>query len=408
MRHASATAFVLLLTIGSSVSAAPPRVFLLDGKQLDWSQLAERAKDQTSHPALQRLKRDAAKPVEGEPLSVMNKERTPPSGDKHDYMSQAPYWWPDPAKPDGLPYTRKDGQRNPEIYKLTDATQIKRVSAAAHQRALAWYLTSEPSYAQHAATLLRNWFIDPQTRMNPNLRYAQAVPGVNDGRGTGIIETACLIDVVDAVGLLQGAPAWTADDDRAMREWFKAYLTWLLESPNGKDEAAAKNNHGTYYDVQVVTFALFVGDDATAKRVLQDVPTKRMAIQIEADGRQPLELERTKAWSYSVMNVRGLMQLAVLGEHVGVDLWHAKTDDGRGIRTALDYLVPYATGEQKWPHEQLNGFRPEGGAILLRRAALAYPDGPYAKLVEKLPPLPPDALDHLTGPRLVANEQDSR
>jgi hypothetical protein len=193
-----------------------------------------------------------------------------------------------------------------------------------------------------------------------------------------------------------------------MREWFKAYLTWLLDSPNGKDEAAAKNNHGTYYDVQVVTFALFVGDDATAKRVLQEVPPKRIAVQVEPDGRQPLELERTKAWSYSVMNARGLMHLAILGEHVGVDLWDARTDDGRSIRAALDFLTPYATGEQKWPHEQINGFRPDGGATLLRRASLAYPDAKLAEVVKRLPPLAPDALDHLTGPRLVGNEQDSR
>lgn len=35
--------------------------------------------------------------------TVVNKAVLPPSGDKHDYMSMAPYWWPDETKPDGLP-----------------------------------------------------------------------------------------------------------------------------------------------------------------------------------------------------------------------------------------------------------------------------------------------------------------
>ena len=48
----------------------------------------------------------------------MMKEKTPSSGDKHDYMSQARYFWPDPAKPDGLPYINRDGISNPELNKL--------------------------------------------------------------------------------------------------------------------------------------------------------------------------------------------------------------------------------------------------------------------------------------------------
>jgi hypothetical protein len=410
MRRISVIGFAALLAVltATRAQAAPPRVFLLDGKQLEASRQRLRDGDAALAPALQRLERDARKSMELGPFSVMRKDRTAPSGDKHDYMSQAPYWWADPAKPEGLPYIRKDGQRNPEINKITDATSMKKMSATAEQLALAYYFSGDETYATRAAELLRAWFIDPATRMNPNLRYAQAIPGINDGRGIGIIETVCLTNVVDAIGLLAGSKSWTEADGAAMQDWFKQYLTWLIESPNGKDESAAKNNHGTHYDLQAVTFALFVRDDATAKRILDEVPTKRIAVQIEPDGGQPLELERTKAWSYSVMNVRGLMQLAVLGKHAGIDLWNAQTSDGRSIRKALDYLVPFATGEQKWPHEQLNGFRPEGGSILLRRAALAYPDANYAAVVKKLPPLSADTLDHLTGPRLVGNEQDSR
>jgi hypothetical protein len=400
---------VLLVTVvATSARAAAPRVFLLDGKQLAETKQKLAAGDATLRPALEQLKRDTSDAMKEGPWSVVQKGVTSPSGDKHDYMSQAPYWWPDPAKADGLPYVRRDGERNPEIYKITDRTAMKRMSQVAQTLALAYYFTGDETYASRAGELLRTWFLAPQTRMNPHLEYAQGIPGINAGRGIGIIETGDLTNVVDAVGLLEGSKALSGAERAAMREWFSAYLKWMLESANGKEEAAAKNNHGTHYDLQAATFALFTDQPNVARRILNEVPAKRIAVQVEPDGRQPLELDRTKAWSYSIMNARGLMQLARLGQHVNVDLWNARTEDGRSIRAALDFLLPYATGEKVWPHEQINGFRPEGAITLLRRAARVYPDGPYSEAVAKLPPLAPTHLDHLTGPRLVANEADSR
>ena len=399
---------LLVFAIAGSAVGAPPRVFLLDGDHMENARQRLRDGDTSLPPAVKRLEQSARDAMKLGPFSVTHKTITPPSGDKHDYMSQAPYWWPDPAKPDGLPYIRKDGLRNPEINKLTDRSQMRELSNAVEQLALAYYFTGDEAFAARAVELLRTWFIDESTRMNPHLEFAQGIPGINTGRGIGIIETGSLLNVCDAIGLLAGSKSWTDADERAMRDWFKRYLAWMLDSPHGKDESAAKNNHGTYYDMQAVTFALFTDQPDIAKRILGEVGAKRIAVQIEPDGRQPLELERTKAWSYSVMNVRGLMHLATLARRFDIDLWAYETPDGRSIRRALDYLGPYATGEQRWPHEQINGFRPEGGAILIRRAAKQFPDGPYAERAKKLPPLPPDALDHLTGPRLIANEQDSR
>jgi hypothetical protein len=180
-----------------------------------------------------------------------------------------------------------------------------------------------------------------------------------------------------------------------MEAWFAEFLQWMQESKHGREEADAKNNHGTYYDVQVVSYAFFLGKNELARDVLQAVGRKRIAVQVEPDGRQPLELARTKAWSYSIGNLAGLMALARLGEQADVDLWRFQTPDGRSIRAALDYLVPFGLGEQKWPYEQINAFSPELLHPLLRLAAAKYPDAPYPAQVAKIPPADPSSRSQL-------------
>jgi hypothetical protein len=372
------------LSAAAAGLAPLPRVFLLDAKRLQFSRQKILSGDPAVSTPLAQLERDAKRALTGGPFSVVDKDATPPSGDKHDYMSQAPYFWADPNAAEGAPYVRRDGERNPEINKFRNHQAMSRMADAVDVLALAYYFTADEQYAAKAAQLLRAWFLEPATKMNPNLQFAQAIPGVNTGRGIGLIESICLTRVVDDVGLLRGSKAWAVDDQRGMEEWFASFLKWMLESKNGKDEAAAKNNHGTYYDLQVASYAFFLGKDDLAKSVLRRVGPNRIATQVEPDGREPLELVRTKAWSYSIGNLSGLMSLARLGEHVDVDLWSYRTDDGRTIRQAVDFLIPYAAGEKKWDYQQLGGWTGESFAAILRRAAAKFPDGRYAEILQKL------------------------
>jgi hypothetical protein len=201
--------------------------------------------------------------------------------------------------------------------------------------------------------------------------------------------------MISAVGLLAGAQGWGAADQAGLEQWFAQFLRWMRESRYGRDEAAAKNNHGTYYDIQVVSYALFLGQRNLAVQVLETAKQKRIGVQIEPDGRQPLELARTKAWSYSVMNLSGLMSLAELAERVNVDLWTFQTSDRRSIRQALDYLLPYATHEQSWTQPQLGGHAGDGLGPLLRRAAVHYPDGQYRQLASQFAALKPENRERL-------------
>lgn len=301
----------------------------------------------------QRIENDAKKALNTKIEPVTSKQAIPPSKDKHDYMSQAPYFWRDPKSASGLPYVRRDGERNPEIKQYPDHDLMDTMVQTVERLSLGYFVTGKNEYAARAGEILRMWFLDPGTRMNPNLEYAQAIPGVNTGRGIGLIETRGLTRVVDSVGLLTGSPSWTKSDQAAIEGWFSKFLSWMLESKNGRDESASKNNHGTFYDVQVASFALFIGDRDLATKILEAAKQKRIAFQIEKDGRQQLELERTKSWDYSVMNIEGLVALAEIAEHVGVDLWNFQTVDGRGIRKAIAYLEPFANDPSKWPYKQI-------------------------------------------------------
>ncbi len=359
------------------------KLLLIDGAYLASVRTRVRAGDATLAAAVAALEDDAKKAVAMKPPSVMDKTITPPSGDKHDYMSQAPYWWPDPAKPDGRPYIRRDGERNPEINRITDHDNLGRLTSAVSTLGLAFTMTGRDEYAAQAARLVRIWFLDPATRMNPHLNYGQGIPGINEGRGIGIIETRGLPEMLDGLRLLAGSPQWTAADDAGLQTWMRAYLKWLTDSPYGQDEGKNGNNHETWYDVQVASLAFYTGQPDLVRRTLEG-SRSRIARQIEPDGRQPRELERTRSWDYSEFNLTAFFNLATLGERVGVDLWGYRTADGRSLRQALDFMVPYAAGERKWPDPQITDFRPGVIHRVLRRAAAAWKEPKYQALAEKI------------------------
>jgi hypothetical protein len=376
----------LLLATTALFAAEPSRPFF--GARPGALEKAKAAptSDESVAKALKKLITDADKALAVVPPSVMQKTRVPPSGDKHDYMSIAPYYWPNPATKDGLPYVRKDGKVNPETREeaANDTLRARLVGTTVESLALGYYFTRDEKYAEHAAKVLRTWFLDPATKMTPHFRFAQAIPGVNDGRGTGLIEARGLADAADAAILLVGSRHWSAADQQALVAWGEVYFEWLTTSKNGQDERAAKNNHGTWYDVQAVKWALVLGRKDKAKELCVAAGPGRIDVQIAPDGQQPLELVRTATFSYSCFNLLALSTLAGLSEHAGVDLWHYKTADGRSIRTALDFLVPYLGKEPKpWTMQQIHESKPDEVFPVLRAAALAYGDERYESLLKE-------------------------
>jgi hypothetical protein len=352
----------------------PVHTFLIKPQYLQNAKDKIQKGDKALLKALDDLKIRADKALKSGPYSVTYKSKVPPSGDKHDYMSVGPYWWPDSTKADGLPYIRKDGQVNPERFTIKDADYHGSLCRDVNLLGLAWYFTGDTKYSDHAAKLLKVWFLDKETRMNPNLNYGQAIPGVTDGRGIGIIDTHVLARLIDGLQLLKDSKSLSAADYKGIQDWYKAFLHWMRTSPIGLDEADEFNNHGTWYDVQTVSIALFTGQDDLAKQILEEQTKKRIASQLANDGSQPHELARTVSWNYSVMNLQGFFQLAALAENVGVDLWNYTTPDGKSIKAAFTWLLPFAEKKKPWTHKQIKPIHPEGFAALARIASQHYPD----------------------------------
>lgn len=353
---------------GSNRETDVLKLVFSDGDQLQQQKALYQEGDEKVMQLVDQLRAEADEAMQAGPFSVMHKEQLPPSGDKHDYMSQGPYWWPDTTKADGLPYIRRDGQVNPERATLTDHRELGDLISTSETLSRAYFFTENEAYAQRAAHLLRTWFVDEATRMNPHLEYGQAIPGRTEGRGIGIIETRYLGQITDAVALLRPSEAWNAELDTGMTTWMESYLDWLTNSQKGQDESVHPNNHGTWYDVQAVALALFTGQDSLAKNLLEKSKASRLDEHLEADGAQPRELARTLSYNYSSMNLYGLFTLARLGDHAGVDLWHYQTPKGATLRNALDYLIPAAMGTQAWTHEQIKPLNP---ASLIPHLAIA-------------------------------------
>lgn len=362
---AALATFAAVVVPSASAHAAPkaPRTAVLDGTRLQETRLRLDRGDPQLKRTLKDLTARADNWLTQGPWTVVDKPKPAPGGDVHDYLSQAPYWWPSQPKtadnPWGCPYVQRDGQRNPEVDTGTDRQDVEKVFDSTYDLALAWYYTGRKQYAEKAATVLRTWFLAPATRMNPNLNHGQFIPCKYDGRAIGIIDfSQSYTSVLDAIAILEtGAPGWSKSDRTAMRAWNTDYRDWLENSAFGGEEGAAENNHGTFYDMQLAALAYATGDEDLARRTVLGAQTKRIDPQVAADGSQPQELTRTRSWHYSTFDLVAYTRLAAIGRHVGVNLWRYTGPDGQSLAKAVDYLLPAATGAAPWPHPELEFHR---------------------------------------------------
>ncbi len=304
--------------------------------------------------ALSELLTKSDKLLNNKVFSVTFKSSLPPSGDKHDYMTIAPYFWPDSTKADGKPYIRKDGEVNPESRNgATDYVEFESFVSTVNTLSKAAFITKDKKYSKKAVQLLDAWFVDKATKMNPNLNYGQAVPGENLGRPFGVIEMMGLVDVMKAIETLELIGYLDKNQKMLYNTWFESYALWLTTSELGIQESTRENNHGTNYDVQLCSIYIYLQKNKEAKALLENVKANRIDVQIAPDGSQPHELERTKSMSYSSMNLSAFTTLAIYGKKLGVDLWNYKSADNSSIQNAYFFLSKALDENQKWEYKQI-------------------------------------------------------
>ena len=335
-----------------------------------------------------RVLRAADKYLGDEPRTITSIRTARSAGGVHDFYSEGDYWWPDPANPKG-PYIRRDGQSNPDNF-VAHRELLLRFSIEMPALTAAWLLTRKPVYADHAVAHLRAWFITPATLMNPNLEYAQAIHGRNTGRSIGIIDTVHLVEVAQSALILEQHGGINASDREGVHAWFRKYLEWLTTSGRGQEERDQKNNHGSCWLLQAAEFAAYTGNASVRNLCQSRFETVLLPDQIAKNGSFPLELARTKPYSYSLFDLDILgMSAHVLSDKTR-NLWTCSLPDGRGLRAAFRFMFPYIENKSRWPYphdvEYFDDLPVRQPSLLF--AGLAYDRTEYLQVWQRLNPDP--------------------
>lgn len=281
------------------------------------------------------------------PMTITASTSPRSAGGVHDFFSEGDYWWPDPKNPAG-PYIQRDGMSNPDNF--TDHRRyLMRLSLEVPALAAAWKLTKDRRYASAAARHLRAWFLDEKRRMNPSLQYAQAIHGRFTGRGTGIIDTIHLVEVARAIEVLEGSKVLGKEELDGIRKWFADYSQWMTTHQYGIDEREAKNNHGTCWVMQVAAFAHLTGNRELMDYCRNRFKTVLVPNQMAVDGSFPLEMRRTKPYSYSLFNLEAMAAICQILSTPEDNLWTFELADGRGMRRAVAFMAPFIRDKKSWP-----------------------------------------------------------
>jgi hypothetical protein len=315
-------------------------------------------KEAWTQDAVRRLRADADRRMTQGPWTVTSVRPKNIELELHDYYSEATYFWPDADHPGG-PYIRQDGRANPGRF-MDNKNALNSMSDAVFSLGAAAYLLDNPAYAQRAARLVNAWFVNPKTRMNPNLEYAQAIPGTNTGRKEGVLDGRVFIRAIQGMEFLAATGSWDAKEEAAVHHWFEDYLHWLTHSKTAEDEKNSGNNHASWYTAQLAAVANYVGDAAAQQAAFALYHEAIFPKQIRKDGSAPREEVRTRSLSYSAFNLEAYATLCRIAQEQGVDLWNVQAKSGATVATVIDYLAPYLSDPRKWGKEQIVEFESTG------------------------------------------------
>lgn len=285
-----------------------------------------------------------------EPVTVTSAKAERSAGGLHDFYSEGDYWWPDPENPDA-PYIRRDGMTNPENFTAHRKAMV-RLSIQVATLAAAYKITGDIKYANKVIEHIKAWFVNEETKMNPNLLYSQAIKGRFTGRGIGIIDTIHLVEVAQAIIVLEKAGVINTDDLAAIKNWFSEYLNWMTTHQYGIDERDHGNNHSTCWAMQAAAFAKLTGDEEQLNFCRKMFTDTLIPEQMAENGSFPKELERTKPYGYSLFHLDVMLSLCQIISDEQNNYWDFSTPDGKNMKRAVEFMYPFIKDKSTWPYQQ--------------------------------------------------------
>jgi hypothetical protein len=331
-------------------------------------------KEAWTQDPVRRLRADADRRMKEGPWSVTADRPKGVDVDPHEYYSEAAYYWPNPDNPSG-PYLREDGHSNPARIVANQAA-LNAMCDAVFSLGVASFLLDNPAYGRRAAAILNTWFLNPKTKMNPDLDYAQSIPGVNNGRGSGVVDGRGFVRAIQGMEFLEQTGSWDAKDQAAVHKWFEDYLRWLLTSKNGIDEQKSGNNHASWWAAEVAAVGSFVDDAKAQQSAFSFYKDHLLPRQIMPNGSAPHEEVRARSLRLSSLNLEAFSTICRIAQVRGQgDLWTVRSRGGASISAALDYLSPYLVDPKKWSKEQA-GDIPYDSLDFLAFAGMGLPDKP--------------------------------
>ena len=374
---------IVILILLSGCATISSKTFVTDYKVL----LSNKMKIHKGNKELNKAKLELIKEADAiltkkEVYSVTYKQQFPPSKSKNDYYTIAPYWWPDDTKPKGSPYIRKDGKVNPESRKITDSYMLGRISTDIYKLGLAYFYTEDDKYVKWINKLIAVFFIDSETKMNPNLKYAQIINGKRRPEGGSItIGSVSFIRLIEGVQLAQESKVFDKQQLKELKKWFADFTHWLENEKATKTESKAQNNIGVYYTAQVVTYNIFIGNELEAKKTIEIQGKEIVEKQIGSDGSLEAEIKRATPWGYVKYTITAFDYLVQLSNKLDVDLYHYKNSQGGSIDKMYKWLIPYAQKKQKWEYSKENPSSTQVQRVLLRSNISNYKTGVENKIV---------------------------
>jgi hypothetical protein len=339
-------------------------------------------KEAWTQDPVRRLRSEADKRMKEGPWTVTADRPKNVELDPHEFYSEAPYYWPNSDNPDG-PYLRKDGQINP-ARTVANQTSLNALCDAVFTLGVASFLLDNAAYGKRAATVIHTWFLNPKTRMNPGLDYAQSVPGVNNGRGAGIVDGRGFIRALQGMEFLEQTTNWDPRDQAAVHRWFEDYLHWLLTSKNATDQRKSGDNHASWWAAQAAAVGSFVNDTKAQQAAFGFYRDRLLPRQIRPNGSAPREEIRARSLRLSALNLEAYAAICRIAQVRGAaDLWSIHGRSGATIGTAIDYLSPYLVDPKKWSKEQA-GDIPYDSLAFLAFAGIGLDKPEYIALFRKL------------------------